>query len=147
MAGMMINFVYINIYLKVVPISTYSFFSKAALDLLTKKFARVFWTPGNHDLWTLPDPKKPQSSGFYNVGLCVSLYFDLLIVYYYQTQTELKRLRGSARYERLVKNCREYNVVTPEDPYVMWPGDGLSDSGMYFFFFPLESFIEFIFLF
>lgn len=26
-----------------------------ALDILTTRFARVFWTPGNHDLWSSPD--------------------------------------------------------------------------------------------
>ena len=26
-----------------------------ALDILTARFARVIWTPGNHDLWSPPD--------------------------------------------------------------------------------------------
>jgi 3',5'-cyclic AMP phosphodiesterase CpdA len=26
-----------------------------ALDLLSRRFAKVLWAPGNHDLWTLPD--------------------------------------------------------------------------------------------
>ncbi|HEX3693554.1 MAG TPA: metallophosphoesterase [Solirubrobacteraceae bacterium] len=26
-----------------------------SLDTLTSRFAKVIWTPGNHDLWTLPD--------------------------------------------------------------------------------------------
>ncbi len=26
-----------------------------ALRILTKRFARVIWTPGNHDLWTMPE--------------------------------------------------------------------------------------------
>lgn len=25
-----------------------------ALRILTQRFARVLWTPGNHELWTLP---------------------------------------------------------------------------------------------
>jgi len=33
-------------------------------------------------------------------------------------------LRGEARYLRWVEVCREHGVVTPEDPYVVWPGDG-----------------------
>ncbi len=33
-------------------------------------------------------------------------------------------LRGQARYEHLVDVCRRYGVLTPEDPYVPWPGDG-----------------------
>jgi 3',5'-cyclic AMP phosphodiesterase CpdA len=32
--------------------------------------------------------------------------------------------RGVAHYERLVRLCRSYGVMTPEDPYVRWPGDG-----------------------
>ncbi len=31
-------------------------------------------------------------------------------------------LRGAAKYQQLVKICREYDVLTPEDPYVLWPG-------------------------
>lgn len=58
-----------------------------ALKLLTERFAKVFWVPGNHDLWTLP----------------------------------LGSLPGEAKYRRLVKICREFGVVTPEDPYVLWP--------------------------
>jgi 3',5'-cyclic AMP phosphodiesterase CpdA len=32
--------------------------------------------------------------------------------------------RGVAHYERLVKLCRSYGVLTPEDPYAVWPGTG-----------------------
>lgn len=62
-----------------------------ALSILTQRFRRVLWTPGNHDLWTLP--------------------------------LERYALRGEAKYQRLVSICRNYGVSTPEDPYVMWPGD------------------------
>ncbi|MBS2965503.1 metallophosphoesterase, partial [Actinocrinis puniceicyclus] len=34
------------------------------------------------------------------------------------------RLRGVARYERLVELCRELGVLTPEDPYPVWHGAG-----------------------
>lgn len=33
-------------------------------------------------------------------------------------------LRGVAKYDRLVSICRDYGVLTPEDPYVYWPGSG-----------------------
>jgi hypothetical protein len=33
-------------------------------------------------------------------------------------------LRGVARYEALVALCRAHGVLTPEDPYPVWPGDG-----------------------
>lgn len=32
--------------------------------------------------------------------------------------------RGMSHYTRLVALCRSYGVLTPEDPYAMWPGDG-----------------------
>lgn len=32
--------------------------------------------------------------------------------------------RGVAHYERLVRLCRSYGVLTPEDPAVVWPGAG-----------------------
>ncbi len=60
------------------------------LQLLTERFAKVIWVPGNHDLWTLP-----------------------------KGDTDL---RGAAKYLRLVKICREYGVLTPEDPYIKWEG-------------------------
>ena len=61
-----------------------------AWQMLTSRFARVLWTPGNHDLWTLPN--------------------------------EPSALRGEAKYRRLVEICRDFDVLTPEDPYVLWPG-------------------------
>jgi 3',5'-cyclic AMP phosphodiesterase CpdA len=63
-----------------------------ALGTLRDRFARVIWTPGNHELWTPRD--------------------DPL------------RLRGVARYEYLVRRCRELGVLTPEDPYPVWRGAG-----------------------
>ncbi len=33
-------------------------------------------------------------------------------------------MRGEAKYRRLVSICRDYGVLTPEDPYVLWPGAG-----------------------
>ncbi|MEW6319721.1 MAG: metallophosphoesterase [Acidobacteriota bacterium] len=32
--------------------------------------------------------------------------------------------RGEAHYERLVAICRRYGVLTPEDPFAVWPGNG-----------------------
>ncbi len=32
--------------------------------------------------------------------------------------------RGVAHYERLVALCRKHGVLTPEDPYARWPGEG-----------------------
>jgi hypothetical protein len=63
-----------------------------ALATLSRRFARLIWVPGNHDLWTLP-----------------SRHDDV---------------RGQAKYERQVAICREYGCLTPEDPYVVWTGEG-----------------------
>jgi 3',5'-cyclic AMP phosphodiesterase CpdA len=63
-----------------------------ALELLAGRFARVIWTPGNHELLTPRDaPGEP---------------------------------RGEARYLRLVELCRRLGVLTPEDPYPLWEGEG-----------------------
>jgi 3',5'-cyclic AMP phosphodiesterase CpdA len=35
-----------------------------------------------------------------------------------------RQIRGEARYQRLVSICREFGVLTPEDPYILWPGEG-----------------------
>jgi 3',5'-cyclic AMP phosphodiesterase CpdA len=32
--------------------------------------------------------------------------------------------RGEAKYQALVAICRDHGVVTPEDPYVLWPAEG-----------------------
>ena len=34
------------------------------------------------------------------------------------------KLRGEERYQHLVARCRELGVITPEDPYPVWPGAG-----------------------
>jgi 3',5'-cyclic AMP phosphodiesterase CpdA len=62
------------------------------LKTLGKRFGRLIWTPGNHDLWTPRDWPSEK--------------------------------RGVAHYERLVALCRRRGVLTPEDDYVEWPGDG-----------------------
>lgn len=62
---------------------------RQAMDLLSHRFARVIWTPGNHDLWTIPTDSESQ--------------------------------RGLAKYFQLVQICREFGVLSPEDPFVQWP--------------------------
>jgi 3',5'-cyclic AMP phosphodiesterase CpdA len=39
-------------------------------------------------------------------------------------RTHPSEQRGVAHYERLVRLTRSYGVLTPEDPYARWPGDG-----------------------
>ena len=64
-----------------------------AFSLLKRRFARVIWVPGNHELWATDNaPGSPQAT------------------------------RGEARYAALVALARSFGVVTPEDPYPIWPG-------------------------
>jgi predicted phosphodiesterase len=66
-----------------------------AFTLLRRRFARLIWVPGNHELWTTDDaPGSPQST------------------------------RGEARYSALIALARSLGVLTPEDPYPIWPGSG-----------------------
>jgi 3',5'-cyclic AMP phosphodiesterase CpdA len=67
-----------------------------ALSHLTKRFAQIVWVPGNHDLWTLPS-----------------------------ASYEERDARGEEKYRKLVATCQDYGVLTPEDPYAVWPGEGL----------------------
>jgi 3',5'-cyclic AMP phosphodiesterase CpdA len=61
-----------------------------ALRVATQRFAKVFWVPGNHDLWSAE--RGPDSA------------------------------RGEDKYRQLVHVCRSYGVLTPEDPFAIWPG-------------------------
>ncbi|MFH8607240.1 metallophosphoesterase family protein [Streptomyces sp. NPDC018029] len=63
-----------------------------ALRTLAGRFAKVVWSPGNHELWTPKD--------------------------------DPVQLRGEERYQHLVALCRDLGVVTPEDPYPVWRGQG-----------------------
>ncbi|MCR9142270.1 MAG: metallophosphoesterase [bacterium] len=65
---------------------------EACLKVLTERFARLFWVPGNHELWTTTEA--PGAA------------------------------RGEAKYHELVEVCRKYQVLTPEDDYIKWPGNG-----------------------
>ncbi|MCL9762849.1 metallophosphoesterase [Frankia sp. AiPa1] len=60
--------------------------------LMTRRFAKVLWVPGNHELWT--------------------------------AKQDPLRLRGEARYRYLVEAARDLGVLTPEDPYPVWSGEG-----------------------
>lgn len=72
-----------------------------AFALLTQRFARVIWVPGNHDLWTV---RAAESVDGVRRGEDV--------------------LSGEAKYRALVTLAREFGIVTPEDPYPIWTGPG-----------------------
>ncbi|KAF2852566.1 metallophosphoesteras-like protein [Plenodomus tracheiphilus IPT5] len=56
-------------------------------------FRRVFWVPGNHELYTLPSEKEHGA-------------------------------RGEAKYLECVEVAQQLGVVTPEDEYTLWEGEG-----------------------
>lgn len=66
------------------------------LAALRERFATVLWTPGNHELWTRAK----------------------------NADTAQEALRGVARYDALVRRCREIGVLTPEDDFPVWDGPG-----------------------
>lgn len=62
------------------------------LGIAVRRFARVLWVPGNHELWS-----EGEGEG---------------------------ALAGLDKYQALVALCRTHGVLTPEDPYALWPGPG-----------------------
>lgn len=66
-----------------------------AFSAATRCFAKVFWCPGNHELYTLSTPSgsDPQP-------------------------------RGEAKYLQCVALAHTYGVLTPEDDFYLWEGDG-----------------------
>ncbi|KAL2440944.1 [Acyl-carrier-protein] phosphodiesterase PptH [Exophiala dermatitidis] len=69
-----------------------------AFEVTTKLFKQVFWVPGNHELYTLP-------------GITTEDDLD-------------KELRGEFKYQECLRVANEYGVITPEDEYVKWEGEG-----------------------
>jgi 3',5'-cyclic AMP phosphodiesterase CpdA len=81
-----------------------------AFEYLARRFARLIWVPGNHELWTTS--RSPEAA------------------------------RGAARYEMLVQLARSFGVLTPEDPYVLWPG---SDRPRPLYIVPLFTLYDYTF--
>lgn len=63
-----------------------------AFSLLSERFAKLIWVPGNHELWTTSEILGAPDAA-----------------------------RGEARYGAMVALARSFGVVTPEDPYPIWP--------------------------
>lgn len=63
-----------------------------AFSFFTQKFARVFWVPGNHELWLVTKSEQASTSPL--------------------------------KYQALVKLARMYGVITPEDPWLIFPQTG-----------------------
>jgi hypothetical protein len=64
-----------------------------AFVCLRERFAQLIWVPGNHELWTTSKISDSPDAR-----------------------------RGEARYRDLVALARSFGVLTPEDPYPIWPG-------------------------
>ena len=59
-------------------------------------FNHVIWVPGNHELYTLPSSKGDPN----------------------------KKKRGEEKYHECVDVARTHGVLTPEDPFLRWEGEG-----------------------
>lgn len=69
----------------------------ATLAVLRERFTQVLWTPGNHELWTRAKNARADA---------------------------VEQLAGVARYDELVRRCRDVGVLTPEDAWPVWDGPG-----------------------
>ncbi|MCJ1331925.1 hypothetical protein MMC10_008617 [Thelotrema lepadinum] len=58
-------------------------------------FTHVFWVPGNHELYTMPSASSSPDPA--------------------------DALQGEAKYHAFVSLAREHGVLTPEDPWMLWP--------------------------
>jgi predicted phosphodiesterase len=64
-----------------------------AFEAATRNFAKVWWCPGNHELYSMPGE---GSTG----------------------------ARGQAKYEECLAVAKQFGVLTPEDEYAVWEGEG-----------------------
>ncbi|WP_417692453.1 metallophosphoesterase family protein [Roseibium sp.] len=62
------------------------------IEELAKRFAKVLWVPGNHELWSI------------------------------RRKNTQPPLRGVERYKALVDLVRDAGGLTPEDPFAVWGG-------------------------
>ncbi|KAK4992881.1 hypothetical protein LTR50_000787 [Elasticomyces elasticus] len=67
---------------------------RQAFSVACGRFKHVWWVPGNHELYNMP----------------------LL--------AEESHLKGEAKYHACVAVAREYGVLTPEDDFATWNGEG-----------------------
>lgn len=81
--------------------------------LTTKLFKQVFWVPGNHELYTLP-----QSDEIAHQDNALSPTSPVSA-----QVPQPDNSRGEQKYQECVKVANEYGVLTPEDEYVTWHSD------------------------
>lgn len=68
---------------------------RAGFERAVACFAQVWWVPGNHELYTLPQRDKGEA-----------------------------KRRGEAKYLQCVEIAQSMGVLTPEDDFVVWRGAG-----------------------
>ncbi|KAJ5188120.1 hypothetical protein N7491_004445 [Penicillium cf. griseofulvum] len=66
---------------------------RLAFSRATECFDTIWWCPGNHELYTMPDK---SGTG----------------------------VQGEQKYQECIDIAREYNVLNPEDDFVVWEGEG-----------------------
>jgi hypothetical protein len=89
-----------------------------ALEAATSRFARAIWVPGNHELWTNGGEASHQCRGAPPPRLSLR---DPPAA---RAALGPRAPRGEEKYRALVDLCRSYDVLTPEDPYPIWEGEG-----------------------
>jgi 3',5'-cyclic AMP phosphodiesterase CpdA len=73
---------------------------RLAFDAAIATFDRVYWVPGNHELYTMPSTAANSVS------------------------SQEAELRGESKYWACVTLAREYGVRTPEDEWEVWDSAG-----------------------
>jgi predicted phosphodiesterase len=68
---------------------------RLAFSTATRCFDAVWWSPGNHELYTISSAGNPDSGA-----------------------------RGEEKYQQCVEVAREFGVLTPEDDFHLWEGEG-----------------------
>lgn len=81
--------------------------------LTTKLYKQVFWVPGNHELYSLP-----QASDVAHEDNALSPTSPVSA-----QVPQPDSARGEQKYQECVKVANEYGVLTPEDEYVTWHSD------------------------
>ncbi|GAB7342104.1 hypothetical protein MBLNU457_g0377t1 [Dothideomycetes sp. NU457] len=98
-----------------------------AFSTIRPKFHKVWWVPGNHELYTMPAVPSTNPSPAHLADL--DPYFNA---------SDDRDLRGEAKYKQCVSLCHEYDILTPEDDFGIWDA-GAATSGEVIAVSPLEA--------
>jgi len=89
-----------------------------AFSTIRPKFQKVWWVPGNHELYTMPSVAAPTNPSPAHLA-DLDPFFD---------PADAKDQRGEAKYMQCVALAREYDILTPEDGFEIWDA-GAATSG------------------